>query len=395
MANRNWLSRAAARSQVDTATAGGTWVAGDTVTATINGKTITFTATLTTPAHMATGLLALLQASMIPEFREITWTSPTGTTIAGTSAAGVPFTLAVDKTTAGTGTFTSTTTVAATGPNHWSDANNWMGDAVPVDGDDVNIDLSLGSILYGLDQSAVTLASLYAFTSVGGTGNTIGLPKRNESGYTEYREDYLKISATLHRFDTDSGRIKIDFGSAATAGDVLRTGSSPDQGIPAILLRGTSTSNAFEFVSGSGGIAIYDDEASAGATLKVNTAASVLCGVGCSIPAVVSTGQLDFRGTCATTFTINGGTTIKRGTTNTATVTVEGGEIDYRSSGGITTQLYLGGRANGTLRKGNDLSPVTFASTTLRKGGTLDDPHNTITLTAVVRDSSVGSLTAA
>ncbi len=392
MATCNWLSRAAARAQVSTIQVTAYHV-GTTYTLTCNGKSVSTIAAGSVNAT-ATALALAWNNSTITEMTEVTALAATDTITFSGDTAGATFTI-TKSVSGGTGTLGSVTEVtAATGPNNWNDANNWDGGAVPITGDDVNADLSLGSIKTGLDQSAVTLATLYIFSSVANQQTIIGLPKQNVSGYTEYRDDYLKISATAHRIDTDSTQIKINFGSVATAGEVRRTGQSQN-GIPSVLLKGTNVSNAFEAVEGSLGLGFYDNESVAGATLKVDARATGYVGPSASIAAVTNCGQqLDFRGTCATAMTCNGGQVIRRGTTSTTTLTAEGGTIDDRSSGGATN-VVLGGRAAGVLNCENDLSARTYGTVTYKKGGELFDPNNVATQTAIVRDTSVQRMVAA
>ena len=85
----SWLARALARAQVDTLTPGGTIEVGDIFIVTINGKSISYSATGTTVASVCTGLHALLAASTIPEFVEITWTDSTTHITATSATAGV------------------------------------------------------------------------------------------------------------------------------------------------------------------------------------------------------------------------------------------------------------------------------------------------------------------
>lgn len=392
MAVNNWLSRALARSQLDTAAAGGTWEAGDTVTATINGKSFTFTATTTTAAHMITGLLALLVASDIAEFDEIAWASPSSTTITGTSIAGVPFTLSVTRVTAGTGTFTSVTTTAATGPNHWNDINNWSAGTLPADTEDLNVDLTRGSIYYGLPQSSIEPATLLIYSRTS-TRNTIGLPRLNVLGYTEYRSTKLLIGPAACTIDTDSPFIALDFGSDQVACDVLRAGQG-DQVTPALQLCGSHASNTWEVVEGFVGFALYDDEVVAGESLKVNRDAKVICADGVAVTTVTSTGQLDFQGT-ATSLTSNEGLTVIRGASAFTNLTAEGGDIEYRSTGTVTNPT-AGGRRGGTIDCSKDISPRTFTNTTIKRGGRILDPDRTITHTnKIAIDTSVSEVTAA
>lgn len=156
MADCRWKGKALARAEVQTLTLGGTWQAGDTITFAIpdtsSGKqfTLTIGATVTTTAigtaiaeawnaangdDLATDYSATEYGANIPEFDEITAAAASSTTVTFThDTKGTPFTLAVSRVTAVSGSVSLTTTTAATGPNHWDNAVNWSGSALPVTG---------------------------------------------------------------------------------------------------------------------------------------------------------------------------------------------------------------------------------------------------------------------
>jgi hypothetical protein len=395
MATNTWLSRALARAQVDTLTPGGTIEVGDLFKVTINGKTVTYAATGTTVASVVTGLVAALGAIDEPEFTEITFTdSTTAVTCTGVTA-GVPFTITVETTESNGGaadaqTFVQATTTAATGPNHANDINNWSLGAAPVNTNDVDIDLDRGAILYGIDAlSAVTLASLDVY-SAGQTDGTIGLPQVNASGYYEYRPRYLQVGATLCRINTQSERVMLDFGAVQTACEVRATGSATDD-IPAVLLKGTHTSNVFEFKSGTSGLGFHLGEDVAAATVRVSPEASLVIGeVASTLTAVTSHGNTLIQ-TAATTVTVEDGETKIIGTGAYTTLNVDGGLCKYESSGTVSTA-----NITGTVDCSGDISPRIFSVTNLEPGGLIIDPNQTITHSAgIARSARVRQVTAA
>ena len=100
---------------------------------TINGKDISYTATGTdTNATAAAALQALLAASSVPEFREVSWTNTSGSNIIyGESVTpGVPFTATVSGTAGAT--FNTAITQTATGKNWIDNAENWSLGRVPA-----------------------------------------------------------------------------------------------------------------------------------------------------------------------------------------------------------------------------------------------------------------------
>ena len=156
MATRNWLGDALAVANVQTLTMTGTWANGDTITLTINGKAIVITvgddvtttevALLVKEVFNGTTLTDATASSdntgnLVPEFNEIAATSAVAVVTLTHDTKGEPFTISQSSVTAGTGAITGPTEVtAATGPNHFDDADNWSGSAVPVSTDDVVLD---------------------------------------------------------------------------------------------------------------------------------------------------------------------------------------------------------------------------------------------------------------
>lgn len=112
MSTNLWLGSAPAVAQVNTITVGGTPASGQQYAVTINGKSVTYTATGgDTNITIATALQLLLAASAIDEFNDATWTNPSNAVILGTSrTAGQPFTSTSSAT--GTGTLATQAGIA-------------------------------------------------------------------------------------------------------------------------------------------------------------------------------------------------------------------------------------------------------------------------------------------
>jgi hypothetical protein len=165
----------------------------------------------------------------------------------------------------GSATITETDVVASSGPNHWDDPLNWIdlddgSHGVPETGDDVFIETGgVGqSILYGLEQSAVELASLTISSLFTGT---IGLPQRNEDGevYWEYRPRELEIGLSSGGTQTitigtgvgtGSERINLNTGADETHLVCLATNGPKDEGFAAVNWRGTHASNTALVIDG-------------------------------------------------------------------------------------------------------------------------------------------------
>ena len=153
MATNRWLGHAAETAQVTTLTVGSS-TNGHTFITTINGKAITYTAgSGETTSTIATAVQALLAASEIPEFAEVTWTVATNV-VTGTAAnPGVPFTVSLS----GTGTYSASTTTANSGPNVAGVAANWSLAALPGAGAEFLLDC--------LDRNLTVAAAQTAWTN--------------------------------------------------------------------------------------------------------------------------------------------------------------------------------------------------------------------------------------
>src|SRR5436305_11392234 len=128
--------------------------------------------------------------------------------------------------------WTSTPSTDPTLGANWTKSDGTTG-AAPTTGDDVFIQAIPGVALASIgaaDMSSVTLNSLTISQTFAGTIGTTA---------TTGTFGYWKIGATTWTIGTPSsdgtaaggsGRIKIDFGSAAFTGTVLATGTSVDSG---------------------------------------------------------------------------------------------------------------------------------------------------------------------
>jgi hypothetical protein len=363
---------------------------GDTFTITMNGKSISIVATAATVANVCLLLKQAFDETTIAEFLELTCDNE-NTYLKFTSVTpGKPFTLTASESDGGsadTQTMTVSTTTSNQGPNDWGTATNWEGDALPTTGDTVFIPAGGSSILYGLNQSSVTLASLVidqGFTSF------IGLSEINADGsttYDEYRDTYLRISATSvvlgDGTGTGSGRIKINFGSAQTAVTVRDTGTPETTSLPAVLLLGTHASNVITIVKGSVGIAAQPGETSTVATLNVGYLtnqtddSNVRCGSGVTLTTInVTGGRLSVESNSTTMTNSGGEITLLAGTVTT--LNLDSGTVYDRTTGTITT-LIVG--SQGVYDASRDPRGKTVTNCDLFAGASLDDPHGRVTFT--------------
>lgn len=389
MATILWRGDAQAVAQVNTVTPASVAI-GNTFTVTINGKNVTYTAAAATTADVVNGLLALLQASTIPEFLEVTWTANGTSNIVGTAAtAGEPFTQ-TSSASGGTATLTTATTTTSSGPADLNVAANYSTGSLPTNGDDLYFENTSNPCLYNLGAlSAVTLNSLNVRDTFTGTSAAIGLPLYNSNGYYEYRPTYLAIGATTINIyggtAAGSGRIKINTGTVATTINCFATGSQIETGIPAFLWKGANAANVATIYKGTFGAAFFDGETATIATLRaayitnVSGDATVTCGAGCTLTTITQDGGKIYTNSAVTTFNQNAGTWIHNGgSANTVgTLTQVGGATDYRAAGTMTTLAGFGGSFDASK------NPVGFTMTnsTIYKGYSYSDPNKVVTWT--------------
>jgi hypothetical protein len=388
-----WKGDSQPIAQVTRLSVGGTIEADDVFAITIGSKSLALTAGSTSAAAVAAAIVAAfngLAPTQYPEFAGITAVDAGGGDIdLVAKTAGVPFAVTLSTSEAGgtaadDQTFTQNTTTPPSGGAFWSVAANWSTGAVPANGDDVIVQNSANPILYGLDQSAVTLASLVIDQSFTGT---VGLPRTNAGGYVEYREQYLKIGATTITIGRGegpgSGRIKINTLAVQTAINVIDSGNPAENGLKAILWKGTHASNAVVVNKGSFAAAQFAGETATLATLKqgyrANAAADsdVRLGAGCSLGSCAITklgGTLEINSSFASLVQLRGETVILAG--SPGALSIAGGAVRYKSGGTYTSAAIYSG---GELDFRQDLQPRTGTNTTLHKGATLRDPAQTVT----------------
>lgn len=400
MATTRLLARALNTKHVDTITIADTWAQGDTVEITINTRVFVATiGTLVTTSQVATTVKQAFNgetltdtaascfpsiddsgAQGIPEFADLV-ASVSGSVVTLTGrTAGVPHTITAGETTAGDGTATLANVVVASGVSFYSNINNWTEGSVPAGADASYLDNESTSILYGLSNAGATLTSMAIaanFTA------TIGLPKRNANGYTEYRTDYLAVdcSSTVigHGEGNGSGRIKLNNGSVQTALEVIKTDQSLEAGLPSVIWVGSHASNTVEVHSGSFGAAIYGGETATILTYR-QTGGTCVLGAGCGLTTItVEGGTLEIN-SAATTLNILGGEVTTYGTGAITTVNLSGGRLNSNSSGTIGT-LNIGGRGTATIDFSGDVTPRTVTTTNVSEGAEIIQIPGTITYT--------------
>lgn len=381
MATNIFRGDAPAVAQLNTVTPANVLI-GNTFTLVINGKSITYTAAAATVADVTAGLVALINLSTIPEFHEVLAADITTALTLKAATPGMPI-VQTSSAAGGTATLITATTTASSGPNDWSTPANWSLGLIPVTGDAVYLTQTASNILYGLTQSAVTLASLTADPTFTGT---LGLPRFNPSGYYEYRSPYLVIGVTVGTYAPGSGRFKVDHGAIAYTVLIPTTGQSTDQGLPAVILKGTNAANVLNILQGSVGVAIEPGDVSTVLTIQIgyqnaqSTDVALALGAGCTLTTIQQNGGIIVYQSSVTTHRIQGGgTATVLGATNITTLDIEAGTVNYQGTGTIATATI--GSNGAKLVFTQDPRARTITNLTLDAGATLLDPNKTVTFT--------------
>lgn len=209
-----WEGDAQDVAQVDTITIGGDWSATDeTFTITCNGKAVVVTtgATMDTTAEVAAGIAEAINADSTEgltndmtisaggqqygEFHDFEATVSGSVVTLTSTTPGVPFTVSVAETSAGTATLSAEAT-AATGKHHFDNGANWSTGSVPAEDNIIVFDQGSTDVRYGLDN---TTEDLSLVRRNGYQGN-IGLLPRNTTHpgfpYDEYRQARLDLPTT-------------------------------------------------------------------------------------------------------------------------------------------------------------------------------------------------------
>lgn len=404
MATKIWRGDAPAVAQVDLLTVAGTIETDDVFNMTINGKTLSVVGGSTDAATVADNIVAawnLLSSTVYPEFAEITAAATSGGALTLTAdTPGKPFTVTVETTEAGGGaaddqTFGKTSTTANSGPNCADVAANWDG-GLPTDGDDVVIDESSSSILYGLDLSTITPASI---TIGQGFTGRIGLPVVNvdnaNGNYYEYRDAYLifcdsgDATNTAVYINTASRLIKLSTNDGQATIVVSETGQPLVNGDRSLYWKGSHTSNSLTVSKGNVGVAALPGETAALAALNVGYQqsvqgdADVLCGSGVSFGTSAaikqSGGNLELNSattSSATTTLTNGTLTIQSG--GQVGLSVAGGKCVYNSTGTLGGNPVVSGEGHLDFSQDLRAKTVTNPIEVYGRQAKVSDPHKVV-----------------
>lgn len=389
MAAKRFLGQVAAVAQVNTLTVGGTIETTDIFNVTIGVKTVSIVAGSTVAATVATSLLTALQASVEPEFLEITWASGgSGIVSATANTAGKPFTLVLETTETGGGaaddqTFVLATTTANRSPYDAGDTDNWSGGALPAAGDEIYID-GAKSMLYRF-ATAFAAGTMDLLVCEEDWTGTIGLPEVNTDDsakpYDEYRDTYCAIDCTAVEIRGAGTRIKLNLGTVQSLVNIYGTGPTAS-GIPACLLLGTHAANVLNVNKGSVGVAFYGGEVStfvtvrSGYTTNIRGDVDLVLGAGCTLTTVnVDGGEVEINA-ALTTLNMTGNAEVKHREGAITTANVDAGLLYYIADDTCTT-LAIG--ANGAVNFEQDKRARTVTNCSMAAGAEFTDPARTVT----------------
>lgn len=400
MATVYWTGNGINIQGVDTLTVGGTPAAGNTITATINGKAVTYTLVSgDTTATAATGLFNLVNnaATRPPEFSELTWANPSNGVITATETALNVKSLnqtggLTVSATGGGATITLVHTVTGSYQSDVGLAANWLRAgvaAIPANGDDVIVADSSIPLLWNLAALvAVQFASFRRWQSFTGT---IGLPENNPAGYTEFRPTYFQfvgnaspITCTLGEpIGTGGGpsRERYNVGAQQVSWVIFGAGSPQDD--VAIRILGTNASSTINLTQTSVGVAMLPGDVSSLASANVDGGGSLALGSGVTFSGALTLTTATAQVNCApATVSANQGSRVTVGGLGLtyATVTVTGGSVVTWLSNSTITTLTL--QTGSQLDKSQDLRAMTVTSSTIDADSCqIIDPFNAITYT--------------
>jgi len=294
----------------------------------------------------------------------------------------------------GSQTFTITEIQEPTGPNWWSEPENWTLGHVPIDTETIVIDGAV-PIKYGMDATGVNPATLLIMASFTGT---IGLPDINEGGYYEYREKALKIGQTntLLYIKVGEGEgngssfMRIDCLDAYPAVHCILTGAANDATGPALqLTSGTKHASAYVKVEkGFVGLAIRPGELFACSYIitsfvdNVEGDAVITIGAGNDLDTIIMHGGT--VASVASGYALDqrrGNFSQSRDSYTLDSVSVTGGTATFTGPGTINGTTKIAG--NGILSLERAIAAVSFANPVLVYGDSSEfaDPNRMAIIT--------------
>lgn len=392
MASVYWSPNAATQSQIVTGTISAVAVGG-TLTGTINSKAVTYTCvTGDTTTTAAAGFVALLRASVNPEFQEANWSAASNVVTAMSATPGNPFagmTGGLVFTAAGGAAIGQATTQPNKSLSDVGDLSNWLRNGVPglpQDGDDVVLKES--TVPMTVNCNALALVRPTSVTRWGSMTGQIGLPFVNPAGYQEYRPTYFAFSGS------NGGQLLVTIGVGPGEGPTLEKYQIANTGqiTNAVVLAGQQV----EIIPGGLTNSLNVHNASVSVCMNPGESTTITSGV-----KVDSGGTLDIGPDVILTgaaVIANQGTLNLYSSTTPATIVGTDSVINVYSSGVNYTSFVVSGstvtwlansaitqmtmRAGSTLDLSQDWRPITIISGIVEADSCqINDPLNRMTMT--------------
>ena len=347
------------------------------------GATHPIAFTVTTPATVKAVVDALKIAADAAAsighspWDEVTVTEDDSILTITADVAGVPFFVVASV--SGTGTLTDAILTPVEGPGFPLNADNWVGDVAPVDGDSVVFPAGLSVSIYGQDMTVGGTINFVGFTIEEGVTSSFG-------NFLHPIEISLKHSGSY--YDANLGGTGGTWLDITNYGDIIVTAAGTG-GIGTFGLDLTGTMDAipeqgtrgYVYIDCSGGQKVSVG-ATAGDDMQVNFLAvsggiavagdDVTQSDDSSAPSVsISGGELTTR--CAVGAVIKtGGTWTHEGSGATLSLAANGGTTYYNGSGTLTTTIL---RGNETFSLSNNLPGCSITNIQMAIGTKLFDPN--------------------
>lgn len=383
MATKYHVGLAALVAQVTTVTFSAVTI-GVTYSITINGKSVTFTATDTLQATLTTALMNAWNTSASSEHQELIATGGVTSVILTARVAGVPHTITAS--TSGAPTATVAATVAASGPSFaFGVAANWSGGTVPSAGDDLIFN-GTHEIVYGL-----TSATDYNSITIKAGCGPIGLPFSNPKGYPEYRTRFLTTGTATNPITLKIGqgtglqpsRIYLDLAEQLVTASIYSSSNSGSGSLP-IQIKNVGTSSVVAVYGGT--VDFQNDSALTISSFSQvpSSQQSPNSSIGSNVDITMATvggGTCSIEGNVGTLHSSSSAiVSISSSGTVDNLFVQQNGQVRWKSSGDIGTEASVYG--DGTLDFSEDGESVEVPSLQMFSGSSLKDPLGRVTYTS-------------
>jgi hypothetical protein len=414
MATRTWLGAAVPVVHRVATEIAATYVKGDIITLKIpstgNTKDLSLTVgTTVTAAQIVLDLVAMVNGAAANQDEERSALGPTIGEWAGITASadddlllldgpsdGRPFTLALYTDSAlGTISDSPGDGITGEGPKDFDVTENWSGNTVPVDGDDIIFDHQAASGLrYGLSKTTVEPASV---TITPGFKHEIGLPAVNVDNanvpFDESEEQFLKFGAsgsiTINIDAPAAGMIKIDTNTLTATINITNSGRTTETTYSPVQIKGTHASSTVNVTGGSVGICEGSGTSGQFSTIDVSqrTGNNPIVKIGDSVTLTsatltVSGGQVTSSSSIGTVVQY-GGSFTQADQAAVTTATVDGGVYyaNAKAASGATIGTLTVGNKGSVDLSGDLRSAKTITNVSLYAGAAFKDPHGVVTAT--------------